>query len=287
MGEFVIEMNQVSKTFTDFSINNLDLKIRKGYVTGFVGPNGSGKTTIIKLIMGLMKAESGSIKVFGKDLKKHVVAIKEEIGFVYAENYFYDHLTVEETGKMIAPFYKKWDWETYWSYTQSFGLSKAKKIEELSTGMKVALSLAIALSHDPMLIILDEPTSGLDPIVRNRVLDILFDYIQDSEKSVFFSSHIMTDIEKIADHIAMIHYGELIINKEKDYLLNQYRLVKGPKEILDDELRSQLINCRETSVGFEGLSSNYELFKELFGEQMIIDPANLEEIMVNLFDERR
>ncbi|MCR8968519.1 ABC transporter ATP-binding protein [Facklamia sp. 7083-14-GEN3] len=284
MEEFVIEMNQVSKTFTDFSINNLDLKIRKGYVTGFVGPNGSGKTTIIKLIMGLVKAESGSIKVFGKDLKKHAVAIKEEIGFVYAENYFYDHLTVEETGKMIAPFYKNWDWETYWSYTKSFGLSKTKKVEELSTGMKVALSLAIALSHDPMLIILDEPTSGLDPIVRNKVLDILFDYIQDSEKSVFFSSHIMTDLEKIADDIAMIYHGKLFFSKEKDSILNQYKLVKGPNELLDDELRKQLISCRETSVGFEGLSSNYELFRELFGQKVIIDPANLEEIMVSLMD---
>ncbi|MGF3112579.1 ABC transporter ATP-binding protein [Facklamia sp. P9177] len=287
MEEFVIEMDQVSKTYTDFSINNLDLRIRKGYVTGFVGPNGSGKTTIIKMIMGLIKPESGSIRIFGKDLKKDSVTIKEQIGFVYAENYFYDHLTVEETGKMIAPFYKNWDWETYWAHIKSFGLSKNKIIEELSTGMKVELSLAIALSHDPLLIVLDEPISGLDPIVRSKVLDILFDFIQDANKSVFFSSHIMADIEKISDNIAMIHYGELIINEEKDYLLNQYRIVKGPKEILDGELRRQLINCRETAVGFEGLSANYEVFKELFGEKVIIDPANLEEIMVNLFDERR
>ncbi|MGX7108032.1 ABC transporter ATP-binding protein [Facklamia miroungae] len=282
MEDYVIEMSQVSKTYTDFSIENLNLRIRKGYVTGFVGPNGSGKTTIIKMIMGLIKPESGSIKVFGKDLKKHSVTIKEKIGFVYAENYFYDHLTVEETGKMIAPFYKNWNWETYWSYIKLFGLSKNKIIEELSTGMKVELSLAIALSHDPLLIVLDEPTSGLDPIVRSKVLDILFDFIQDANKSVFFSSHIMTDLERIADDIAMIHYGKLLFNIEKDTILDQYKLVKGPKEILDDELRKQLISCHETSVGFEGLSKNYDLFRELFGQEVIIDPASLEEIMVNL-----
>ena len=280
MREYAIEMSDIKKSFKDFTIENFNLKIEKGFITGFIGPNGSGKTTTIKLIMNLIKPENGSIKIFGKDIRNNEEEIKERIGFVYAENTYYDHLTVKQTGDLIAPFYKKWDTNVFLSYVTLFQLPKDKKVKKLSTGMKVKLSLAIALSHSADLIILDEPTSGLDPIVRSEVLNILYEIIQDDHKTVLFSSHITSDLDKIADTIAFINDGKLVFNQAKDDVLLKYKIVKGPSSILDNELKSLLISYHETSVGFEGLSFNYKTFEELFGNQVLIEPASLEEIVV-------
>lgn len=280
MREYAIEMSDIKKSFKDFTIENFNLKIEKGFITGFIGPNGSGKTTTIKLIMNLIKPENGSIKIFGKDIRNNEEEIKERIGFVYAENTYYDHLTVKQTGDLIAPFYKKWDTNVFLSYVTLFQLPKDKKVKKLSTGMKVKLSLAIALSHSADLIILDEPTSGLDPIVRSEVLNILYEIIQDENKTVLFSSHITSDLDKIADTIAFINDGKLVFNQAKDDVLLKYKIVKGPSSILDNELKSLLISYHETSVGFEGLSFNYKTFEELFGNQVLIEPASLEEIVV-------
>ncbi|MFL2072204.1 ABC transporter ATP-binding protein [Marinilactibacillus psychrotolerans] len=280
MREYAIEMSDIKKSFKDFTIENFNLKVEKGFITGFIGPNGSGKTTTIKLIMNLIKPENGNIKIFGKDVKNNEEEIRERIGFVYAENTYYDHLTVKQTGDLIAPFYRKWDTNIFLSYVTLFQLPKNKKVKTLSTGMKIKLSLAIALSHSADLIILDEPTSGLDPIVRSEVLNILYEIIQDENKTVLFSSHITSDLDKIADTIAFINNGKLIFNQAKDDILLKYKIVKGPSSILDNELRSLFISFHETPVGFEGLSFNYKTFEELFGDQVLIEPASLEEIVV-------
>lgn len=280
MREYAIEMSDIKKSFKDFTIENFNLKVEKGFITGFIGPNGSGKTTTIKLIMNLIKPENGNIKIFGKDVKNNEEEIRERIGFVYAENTYYDHLTVKQTGDLIAPFYRKWDTNIFLSYVTLFQLPKNKKVKTLSTGMKTKLSLAIALSHSADLIILDEPTSGLDPIVRSEVLNILYEIIQDENKTVLFSSHITSDLDKIADTIAFINNGKLIFNQAKDDILLKYKIVKGPSSILDNELRSLFISFHETPVGFEGLSFNYKTFEELFGDQVLIEPASLEEIVV-------
>ena len=280
MREYAIEMSDIKKSFKDFTIENFNLKVEKGFITGFIGPNGSGKTTTIKLIMNLIKPENGNIKIFGKDVRNNEEEIRERIGFVYAENTYYDHLTVKQTGDLIAPFYRKWDTNIFLSYVTLFQLPKNKKVKKLSTGMKVKLSLAIALSHSADLIILDEPTSGLDPIARSEVLNILYEIIQDENKTVLFSSHITSDLDKIADTIAFINDGKLIFNQAKDDILLKYKIVKGPSSILDNELRSLFISFHETPVGFEGLSFNYKTFEELFGDQVLIEPASLEEIVV-------
>ena len=280
MREYAIEMSDIKKSFKDFTIENFNLKVEKGFITGFIGPNGSGKTTTIKLIMNLIKPENGNIKIFGKDVRNNEEEIRERIGFVYAENTYYDHLTVKQTGDLIAPFYRKWDTDVFLSYVTLFQLPKNKKVKKLSTGMKVKLSLAIALSHSADLIILDEPTSGLDPIVRSEVLNILHEIILDENKTVLFSSHITSDLDKIADTIAFINDGKLVFNQAKDDILLKYKIVKGPSSILDNELRSLLISYHETPVGFEGLSFHYETFVELFGDQILIEPASLEEIVV-------
>ncbi len=280
MREYAIEMSDIKKSFKDFTIENFNLKVEKGFITGFIGPNGSGKTTTIKLIMNLIKPENGNIKIFGKDVRNNEEEIRERIGFVYAENTYYDHLTVKQSGDLIAPFYRKWDTNIFLSYVTLFQLPKNKKVKKLSTGMKVKLSLAIALSHSADLIILDEPTSGLDPIARSEVLNILYEIIQDENKTVLFSSHITSDLDKIADTIAFINDGKLIFNQAKDDILLKYKIVKGPSSILDNELRSLFISFHETPVGFEGLSFNYKTFEELFGDQVLIEPASLEEIVV-------
>src|SRR5690554_3950074 len=176
--ENILEVKSLTKTFQDFTLKNISFSLPKGFITGFIGPNGSGKTTTIKLIMNLLKKDSGEINVFGLDHLKHEKEIKNRIGFVYDESHYYEELTVEDMKRIIAPMYIKWDEEQFKSYIKEFDLPRNKRIKELSRGMKVKFSLAVALSHHADLLIMDEPTSGLDPVVRSEILDILYNVIQ-------------------------------------------------------------------------------------------------------------
>ena len=202
----MLEINNLSKEFYEgFKLDNISFKLEPGYIMGFIGPNGSGKSTAIKLIMNLLKKDSGEIKIFGKDNIKSEIEIKDRIGFVYDEPYFYDNLTINHMKNIIAPFYSKWDDDLFQKYLRDFELGNDYKIKKLSKGMKMKFALAIALSHHAELIIMDEPTSGLDPIFRREILDILHNIIQDENTSIFFSTHITTDLEKIADYITYIN----------------------------------------------------------------------------------
>lgn len=196
--EKILEIKNVSKQYDDFSLKNINISLDRGYVMGFIGPNGAGKSTTIKLIMNLIKKDSGQIKVFGLDHEKDEMKIKEKIGFVYDENHFYEELTVHEMKNMIRPFYKRWDEKLFAKYVKEFKLPIKKTIKHLSKGMKMKFSLAVALSHHAELLIMDEPTSGLDPLIRSELLDILRILIEDENKAVFFSTHITSDLEKIA-----------------------------------------------------------------------------------------
>lgn len=248
---------------------------------GFIGPNGAGKSTTIKLIMNLIKKKSGEITVLGKDNLKYEREVKEKIGFVYDENYYYEDLTINEIKRIISPFYKYWDDAAFNKYLKDFDLNPKKKIKTLSKGMKMKFSLAMALSHNADLIIMDEPTSGLDPVFRQEILDILYNLIQDENKSVFFSTHITTDLEKIADYITFINKGEIVFSKPKDEIMENYALIKGSKELLDYDLEKEFIKVRKTSFGFEALTNNVNKVKKLFAkENVVIDRASLEDIMV-------
>lgn len=280
MTENTIELRNVSKSFKNFQITDLNLPIKKGYITGFIGPNGSGKTTTIKMIMNLISTYEGEIKIFGQAMKDNEKAIKERIGFVYSEDSYYDHLTVKETAQLVAPFYSSWQQETFDNYVELFNLPLKKKVKKLSTGMKVKLSLSIALSHQADLIIMDEPTSGLDPIVRSEVIDILHELIQDDTKTIFFSTHITTDLDKIADYLVFINEGELVFNAEKDVLLDSYKIVKGKLEQLDNDLRQLFVHLKETSLGFEGLTLDHAVFTELYGNSVQLEPVTIEDLMV-------
>lgn len=275
----MLKIEGLNKEFKNFQLRDVSFELKKGYIMGFVGPNGSGKTTTIKLIMNLLKKDSGTIEVFGKDHIKFEREIKNRIGFVYDESYFYEDLSLKAMKDIIAPFYTSWDENLYKKYIKDFSLDENMKIKKLSKGMKMKFALSIALSHHADLIIMDEPTSGLDPIFRREILDILYSIIQDENKSIFFSTHITTDLEKIADYITFIDEGRIVFSKEKDLLLESYGLVKGGNRDLSAQLKKKLLGLRKTSVGFEGLTKDKTAIKDLLGERVLIERPSIEDIM--------
>ncbi|NMB96023.1 MAG: ABC transporter ATP-binding protein [Clostridiaceae bacterium] len=278
--EPILKIKGLRKEFKDFSLKGIDLKLDRGYIMGFIGPNGAGKSTTIRLVMNLIKKDGGEIKVFGKDHVKYEQEIKNKIGFVYDENYFYEDLTVSEMKWVIAPFYKTWDETAFNKYIKKFDLPLKKKIKDLSKGMKMKFSLTIALSHNAELLIMDEPTSGLDPLIRSEFLDILSDVIQDENKAVFFSTHITSDLDKIADFVTLIHNGEIVLSMAKDDILDNYRLVKGEKEILDSDTRNIFIGIKENQFGFEALAKDKNQVKSRLGNKIHSEKPTLEDIML-------
>lgn len=276
----ILEIKGLKKNFKDFSLKGIDITLEKGYIMGFIGPNGAGKTTTIKLMMNLLKKDEGEIKIFGKDHLKDEREIKNKIGFVYDENNYYEELSISEMKWVAAPFYKTWDEKAFQKYMKVFQLPPKKKIKDLSKGMKMKFSLAIALSHDADLLIMDEPTSGLDPLVRSELLDILSQIIQDENKAVFFSTHITSDLDKIADYVTLIDQGEIVLSLEKDELLNNYGLVKGSRELLNQDNRKDFINIKENQFGFEALVKDKNHMKKSYGDRIIIERPNLEDIML-------
>ncbi len=277
--ENVVECQNVHKSFKGFEIKDLSLTVKKGYVNGFIGGNGAGKSTTIKLIMNLLKPDSGSISVFGKDYKEHEKEIKERIGFVYDDNIYYEHLTLKEMKRIMSLSYKNWDDNIFKHYVEYFELPLNKAIKTFSKGMKMKVSLAFALSHHAELIIMDEPTSGLDPIFRRELLDILHDLMQDENKTIFFSTHITTDLDRIADYITFIHDGSLIFTKEFYKIEEEYAIVKGKLDLLDREIEREFISVKKTNSGFEALTSNKDRVESIFGETVVIEKPSLEDIM--------
>lgn len=277
--ETVIEFSNVTKAFKGFAVKNLSFQVKKGFVTGFVGANGAGKSTTIKLIMNLLTPDSGDVKVFGLDYKTHEKQIKENIGFVYDDNVFYEHLTLAEMKKIIAPMYKNWDDTIFSSYVQTFQLPLDKKLKTFSKGMSMKASLAIALSHHAKLIIMDEPTAGLDPVFRREFLALLHDIVEDGEKTIFFSTHITSDLDRIADYIVFIHNGQLQFTDEFLAVEERFVLVKGGLDLLDQDIEKEFVAIHKTKLGFEGLAKNKEHVQQLFGDLAMYEPATLEDIM--------
>lgn len=275
-----IELKNVTKSFGDFRLNNLSFTVKKGFITGFIGPNGSGKTSTIKLIMNLLKKDAGQINVFGMDPEKHEKEVKQRIGFVYSENYFFEERTIEEIKNFVSLSYKNWDDVLFAQYATKFQLPRNKKIKTLSTGMKMKFSLALALSHHADLLILDEPTSGLDPVIRMEVLDILAELARDQDKTIFFSTHITSDLDRLADYVTFIYKGQLVFSKAKDDILSNYRVVKGPCELLNENTQGVLMGIRKSSVGFEALTSQIDRAQELLQGKAVLEVPSLEDIMV-------
>lgn len=276
----ILEITNLRKEYEGFTLKDISLTLQRGFIMGFIGPNGAGKSTTIKLILNLINRDGGTIKVFGMDNIKYETQVKNRIGFVLDENFLYDELTVREMKNIIASFYKRWDDKTFDNYMKKFELPYNKKIKELSKGMKVKFSLAAALSHNAEFLILDEPTSGLDPVVRNELMDILSDVIQDENKAIFFSTHITSDLDKIADYVTFINNGEIIFSTAKDDILENYGLVKGPNELINDDKKDVFIGLRKYGFGFEALVKDKRQARKVFGDKILVEKPTLEDIMV-------
>lgn len=285
--ENVIELNNVSKRLKAFSIESLNLQVKKGLITGFIGENGAGKTTTIKLMMNLLKPDQGEVKVFGLDYKTHEKEIKERIGFVYDENIFFEGLNLKDIKRIIAPAYKRWDDKLFNAYIEKFELPLNKAIKTFSKGMKMKVSLSLALSHHPELIIMDEPTAGLDPVFRQELLSLLQDLIMDENRTIFFSTHITTDLDKIADYIAFLQGGRLLFNQSKEALMDNYAIVKGDNSLLDPDTEKPFLKIDRKATGFTALTDNVSEVKQIFNDEVLIEQATLEEIMYYSKKERR
>lgn len=230
--ENALEVRGLCKKYADFNLKDVSFSLPKGAVMGFIGQNGAGKTTTIKTILNITGRSSGEIKINGLDNLKDEYAAKEHIGVVFDDLCFYDILTVRHINKICKGVYKNWSEETFLRYAERFSLPLKKKIKQFSRGMRMKLSIAAALSHGARLLLLDEPTSGLDPIVRNEILDVFMEYVQDENNSILLSSHIISDLEKIADYITFIDDGKILFSDSKDNLLDSHKIIRcGENEL--------------------------------------------------------
>ncbi|GKX65014.1 ABC transporter ATP-binding protein [Inconstantimicrobium mannanitabidum] len=274
----VLELSNVRKEFKEFSIKDISFSVEKGYIMGFIGPNGAGKTTTIKLILNMLKKNSGSIKLFGLDHINDEEEIKEDVAVVFDKPYYLDDWNLSDVERAVKMFHKRWDSRVYDKYLKEFGLSREKKVKELSKGMQMKLMIAVAFSHDAKLLILDEPTGGLDPVARDEFLDFLSSYIEEGDRSVLFSTHITSDLEKIADYITYLRDGQIIFTGTKDELLEKYCIIKGAKEDINEEQAKNIIGIRHHHTGFEGLIDVSKLAG--FSNKIITDKATLDDIMI-------
>lgn len=271
-----LDIRNINKKFEHFELKNVSFQLEKGYIMGFIGANGAGKTTTIKSILNLCRLDSGEISILGKERDKHEMELKQEVGFAFGDLHFYTRSKIKTLTNVIKTFYRNWNDEIYYGYLRRFQLNEDKKIAELSTGMKIKYSLAIALSHGAKLLILDEPTSGLDPVARDNLLDIFQELVEDGEISILFSTHITSDLEKCADYITYIHNGKIINSAEKEEFIHAYRLVNGKLEQLDS-VKDQLISYKKNSFGFTGLIHTSD-FSDTWNIKSTV--PNLEEIMI-------
>ena len=248
-----IELNHIHKSFPGFAIQDLCLTVPSGTICGLVGENGAGKSTTIRLLMNALRPDGGAARVLGVDASSPEFRdVKEDVGVVLDEAYYPETLNTLQVGKVMAGTYKRWDQGTYERYLRRFDLPEKKQFKDFSRGMKMKLAIAVALSHQPKLLVLDEATSGLDPIVRDEVLEIFIEFTREEDHSILISSHILSDLEKLCDYIAFLHQGRLLFCDEKDRLLETYGVFAGTAEQLES-LREEAIVGREETHGYGGV----------------------------------
>lgn len=273
----LLEVNNICKSFDTFKLKNVSFTIEPGYIVGFIGRNGAGKTTTIKSILNITKPDEGSVKFMGMDMKEHENECKQQLGIVLGEFNYYPDKRLCAIAKVVGSFYANWDEKVYKDYVKLFSIDERKRVKELSTGMKVKFALALALSHDAKLLILDEPTSGLDPVSRDELMEIFRSIVADGERSILFSTHITSDLDKVADYMVYIKQGEVVMNGDRESVINGFRLVQGSREALTDSIRDMLIGYRENAFGFTGLIREEDIGK-LYGLQLA--KADIESIML-------
>lgn len=271
----IVDVIDLIKKYDDFSLKNVNFSIPKGEITGFIGKNGHGKTTTIKCLLNLIQYESGEILFNGKDSIKNEKEFKDKIGVVFDELPFDNSLNAKEISKVLSYIYTEWSHTTFIEYLNKFELSYKKKISKFSKGMKTKLSLAVALSHKAQLLILDEPTSGLDPIIRIEILDELKEFVKNSNNAVFFSTHIINDLEKIADNILLIYKGKIVFHKKISEIYENYLLIN------DDIKKTKFVN-QEDIVSYRQIDSTIEMlvrFNEKYVRELNTEQPSIDKIM--------
>lgn len=284
--ENILEVTGLEKKYENFKLKGIDLSLPEGCITGFIGINGAGKTTTINSILDIIHRDRGNIKFFGKSLAGNEKEIKNRIGIVFDDGYFYDELSMEEMKSIIAPSYSRWSDKCYRDYMERFSLDPNQRIETLSKGMKMKFSLVLALSHQADLLIMDEPTSGLDPLMRSQFLEILKEYMKEGGKGALFSTHIVSDLEKVADLLILIDNGEILLKEEKDILLDKYRKIKGDIALLDEPCKKLFLNLHTTEYGFIGITSRVEEVQRNM-KSIILERPTIEEIMLAYIERRK
>lgn len=273
-----LAIKNLSKHYKGFSLDNISFSLPTGCLMGLIGENGAGKSTTINLILNLIQRDSGEITVFGKDNRRDEREIKEQIGVVFDACCFPVALNADEIGRVLSGIYRSWDDAAYQRYLGRFSVDRKKKIKDYSSGMKTKLSIAAALSHNPRLLLLDEATSGLDPISRNEMLDIFQEFIQDEEHSVLLSSHITSDLDRVADYVTFLHGGKVLICEEKDKLRYNYVLARCGQEQLATIPREIVVSVRRGQFGSEALVKDRTALARSCPD-IVADRADLETIM--------
>lgn len=277
--ENAIEINGLTKRYDGFTLDNVSLAVPRGSIMGFVGQNGAGKTTTIHALLGINRPDSGSIKLFGQTLGKNEAAIKSRIAVVFDELPFHECLNALQLDKIMRELYPKWDSGVFAAYLERFSLPGKKKFSQLSKGMKMKLQIAAALSHDAELLIMDEATSGLDPVVRSEMLDVFLEFIADEGHSILMSSHITSDLERIADSITFIHGGKILLSGQKDVILDDHRIIKCGADELSCIDSDDIISIRRSQFGCEAMVKNFSRNGHKYSN-MIADRAALDEILL-------
>lgn len=277
--ENAIEINGLTKRYDGFTLDNVSLAVPRGSIMGFVGQNGAGKTTTIRALLGIIRPDSGSIKLFGQTPDKNEAAVKSRIAVVFDELPFHECLNALQLDKIIGELYPRWDSGVFAAYLERFSLPRKKKFSQLSKGMKMKLQIAAALSHGAELLVMDEATSGLDPVVRSEMLDVFLEFIADEGHSILMSSHITSDLERIADNITFIHGGKILLSEQKDVILDDHRIIKCGDYELNRIDGDDIISIRRSEFGCETMVKNFSRNGHKYSN-MIADRAALDEILL-------
>ena len=276
----VIEIKNLKKSIGDFKLDIEKLEIKEGFVTGVIGTNGAGKTTLMKLIMNMLNQDEGNIKIFGEDFDKDKKHIKELIGYLGHETLYPVDFTLEDIKSTISIFYKNWDEKLFYDYSEGFNLNIQDTYNDLSKGQKVKFDLAMILSYHPQLIILDEPTANLDPIFRSEFLEVLQLQMEKDLSTVLYCTHITSDLDKIGDYFVVMDKGKIIFNEDIENIRNNYTIVKGAKELLNDETIKVFQQIAENEFGFRGISNNKKEAKDIFGQEVLYEIPKMEDILI-------
>ncbi len=285
--ENILELQNVQKRYKGFTLDGISLSLPQGYILGLIGPNGAGKTTTIKILMNMVKRDGGDVQVCGLDPRKNAKRIKNNVGYLGEEQHFYGNKTVAWIGDFVSAFYDDWDTNTFQSLLTNFQISRTKKTRELSKGMKVRFSLALALSHHPELLILDEPTAGLDPVIRREILELLRKKSKNEGKSVIISSHITDDIMRTADLVAFLVEGKIVLTSDKDELLSNWKRIHYKKGALGSEIVNSLTRRKDHAFGSSGVTDRYLEIKDTLVQGITegvikIENVNLDDILISL-----